>query len=61
MAGKKDNKKSEFDAMVKSLGLSKKEIAEILGLTYKGKHLAKGGAVTKKKAAPRKAAAKKKK
>ena len=59
MAGKKGNKQSEFDKMVKAMGLSKKEIAEMLGLTYKGKHLAKGGAV--KKAAPKKKVAPKKK
>lgn len=67
MAGKKDNKASEFSKMVKELGLSKKEIAEMLGLTQELRGKGQGkyssynkGGVAKKKAPARSGAAKKK-
>ena len=64
----KDNKKSDFNKMVRELGLSKKEIAEMLGLTMEtrgkgqGKYSSynKGGVAKKaaKKAPAKKAYAK---
>jgi len=58
MAGKKSDKQSDFDKMVKELGLTKSEIADMLGLTKEVRGKGQGkyssynkGGVAKKKMA----------